>query len=85
MCEILVNIVIVSLLAAMVVLLVKKWGIAEWVQVNGNEFLSKLFSCDLCMSFWAALCICAVVACYNNELRYMFVPLFSTPISRMLV
>lgn len=75
----------VALAAAFVVLLVKKWGWAEYIQVHGNEFLSKLFSCDLCMSFWAALCISvALVMCYG-DIRLVMIPVFSTPITRQLV
>ena len=55
MTERLAIVIMVALAAAFVVLLLKKWGIAEWYQVHGDEFTSKLFACDLCMSFWCAL------------------------------
>ena len=78
-------IALVALMAAFIVLLVKKWGIAEWMQIHGDKYLSKLFSCDLCMSFWAAMCVCLVLMCWNNDNTLIFVPMFTTPISRMLV
>ena len=78
-------VVAVALMAAFVVLLVKKWGWAEWMQIHGDRYTSKLFSCDLCMSFWAAMVICVGLACWNNEPLFVIVPMFSTPISRMLV
>ena len=51
MTELLFFIMIIALAAAFVVLLVKKWGFAEWMQIHGDKYLSKLFGCDLCMSF----------------------------------
>lgn len=77
--------VFVALLAAMMVLLVKKWGIAEWMQVHGDKFLSKLFSCDLCMSFWAAMCFAAALCCYMDSPEWLLLPFLTTPLTRMLV
>ena len=78
-------IVLVALLAAFFVMLVKKWGWAEWMQIHGDKYLSQLFSCDLCMSFWMAMIICMVLACWYDDGIWMTIPMFSTPISRMLV
>lgn len=75
----------VALLAAFIVLLVKKWGFAEYMQIHGDKFLSKLFSCDLCMSFWAAMFICLIYASWTDELVLLFVPMFTTPLTRMMV
>ena len=75
----------VALVAAFVVLLVKKWGWAEWMQIHGDKYLSKLFSCDLCMSFWAAVAVCFVLMCWHDEPELVLVPMFTTPITRMLV
>ena len=77
--------ILIALGAAFVVLLIKKWGIAEWVQVHGNGFFSKLFSCDLCMSFWAAVMLAFIVAMEMGDVWLIFLPVFSTPITRMLV
>jgi len=78
-------IVLVALMAAFIVLLVKKWGFAEWMQIHGDKFLSKLFGCDLCMSFWAALVVCLILACWFDDNQLFFIPMFTTPITRMLV
>lgn len=77
--------ILIALGAAFVVLLIKKWGIAEWVQVHGNGFFSKLFSCDLCMSFWAAVVLSVLTAIFLGDLWLLSLPVFSTPITRMLV
>lgn len=78
-------IVLVALMAAFIVLLVKKWGFAEWMQIHGDKFLSKLFGCDLCMSFWAAMVVCLILACWFDDNHLFFIPMFTTPITRMLV
>ena len=75
----------VALLAAMMVLLVKKWGVAEWIQIHGDKFLSKLFSCDLCMSFWAAMCFSLAVASIHDDALWLLLPFLTTPLTRMLV
>ena len=75
----------VALMAAFVVLLVKKWGWAEWMQVHGDKYLSQLFSCDLCMSFWSAMLICLCLAGWFDDIQFLFMPMFTTPITRMLV
>ena len=78
-------ILLVALLAAFIVLLVKKWGWAEWMQVHGDEFTSRLFGCDLCMSFWACLLVSIGMAAVTEYSECIFIPLVSTPITRMLV
>ena len=78
-------VVMVALAAAFCVLLVKKWGIAEYVQVHGDRYLSQMFGCDLCMSFWASVIITIAVMCVTNDMRLIFVPVFATPVTRMLV
>lgn len=79
------SVVLVALLAAFVVLLVKKWGIAEYWQIHGNDFVAKLFSCDLCMSFWAGVIISLVATVALGDVRMMAVPFMAMPITRMLV
>lgn len=76
---------VISLIAAFIVLLIKKWGWAEWVQVHGNKVLSQLFSCDLCMSFWAAVLVSIIMVLATGNSALIFVPVLSTPITRMLV
>ena len=79
------SVVMVALLAAFVVLLVKKWGIAEYWQIHGNDFVAKLSSCDLCMSFWACVIVSVVATVALGDVRMMAVPFMAMPITRMLV
>lgn len=76
---------VITLLAAFIVLLIKKWGWAEWVQVHGDKVLSQLFSCDLCMSFWAAVLVSIIMVLATGNSALIFVPVLSTPITRILL
>ena len=75
----------IALGAAFIVLLVKKWGFAEWVQIHGNEFFSKLFSCDLCMSFWACVLMTLSFTLGTGDMMLLMMPVFATPLTRMMV
>ena len=79
------KVILTALLAAFVVLLVKKWGIAEYWQIHGNDFVAKLFSCDLCMSFWACAIVSLVATVALGDVGMMAVPFMAMPITRMLV
>lgn len=77
--------IVVALLAAFAVLLCKKWGWAEYMQVHGDKYLSQLFSCDLCMSFWACFLITLAIVLVIDEKSLMLIPFLATPITRQLV
>lgn len=79
------TILIVALIAAFIILLLKKLGVVEYMQVNGNKLISELFSCDFCMSFWASVIICFFITCATNDLHIMLLPFVTTPITRFLL
>ena len=83
--SILVVLFIVALVAAFVILLAKKLGIIEWMQVHGSEFISKMVSCDFCLSFWVGSAMCLCVALYEGNALWIFGGMVSCPITRMLV
>ena len=76
--------VIIALVAAFVVLLVRKWGIDEWMQVHGDGVMAKLFSCLFCMSFWACVIISLVVVLVTDEGIYVLCPFAAVPMTRLL-
>jgi hypothetical protein len=78
-------IVLFSCLSAFFITLMKKWGIVEWVQVHGNNFFYKMFSCDFCLSWWmnVLLCFLGSIATYNALL--VLYPLICTPITKKLL
>lgn len=78
-------IVLIALLSAFGILLCKKQGLITYIQVHGNEFFSKMAHCDFCLSFWFAMLFCIVAAIYFLEWKFLLFPVFSTPITRMLI
>ena len=77
--------VFVALVAAFVVALLKKWGVAEYMQVHGDRFTSQLFSCDFCMSWWVSVVIAAGAVLLFNDLAFLLAPVLATPIARYIV
>ena len=55
------NIIVVALIAAFVLTLLRKWGVIEWVQIHGNDFFSKMFNCDFCLSWWTCVPFCSTM------------------------
>lgn len=82
----LLNFALVTWLAAMFVtftlLFLRKIGFLERMQVHGNWFISQLFQCVFCLSFWLNLIVSIILVLITNELTYIFIPFFSTPLSR---
>lgn len=76
--------VLTGCLTAWVVILLKKWGVVEWVQVHGNAFFVKLASCDFCLNWWIGWCIVVVAVVVTGEWILLAVPFFSTTIGRLL-
>ena len=76
---------LVALLAAFAILLAKKTGVVEWMQVNGGRIVSELFSCDFCLSFWTATAILVVLALFTWRLELLLFGMLTSPITRMLV
>lgn len=85
MVDYIVNVIFIALLSSFVILLIGKVGAREHIIINGNFLLSKLFSCDFCLSFWVSLFISVTVSVATNDMTLLFAPLFSTPITRILI
>ena len=85
MTEYLEIVVMTALLAAWIIILLTKLGAVEWMQVHGDKYLSRMASCSFCLSWWVCVVLMFGLVAWHDELRFMFVPLFATPITRMLV
>ena len=83
--EFLALVVCVALAAAFAIMLMRKWGVVEWVIVHGNDFFSQMFSCDFCLSFWTCSVLMTVCACWYGEPLLVLCGLFSCPLTRRLL
>jgi hypothetical protein len=63
----------------------KKWGITEWMQIHGDKYMSQLFGCDLCMSFWTCLVLSLALVIVNSDPWMIITAIPATPLTRMLV
>lgn len=80
-----VCVVLVALVAAFVILLAKKVGIIEWMQVHGDRFISQMASCDFCLSFWTGTLLFLGAACVYDCPLMIFGGMVSCPLTRFLV
>ena len=78
-------IIIISLLAGFVIMLLRKWGVVEWVQVHGNDFFSKMFSCDFCLSWWVSLVISLIIFLVTKDTLVLSAPFGCTMLTRILL
>ena len=75
----------VALYSAFVILFMMKTGIRERVQIKGSRIVSKLFSCDFCLSFWVALVLSIISAIFTKQIEFILIPFLSTPLTRILI
>lgn len=73
---------LVAMFVTFALLFLRKIGFIERMQVHGNLFISQLFQCAFCLSFWLNLVFSIILVLVTNELTYIFIPFFSTPLSR---
>lgn len=76
---------LVAMFAAFTLLFLRKIGIIERMQVHGNWFFSQMSRCDFCLSFWGNLILSIILVLVTNEMKYIFIPFFSTPLSRLVL
>lgn len=77
--------VITALIATFILLLAYKLGAIEWLQVHGNDFISKLANCTFCLSWWMCLAVSMVFIIDSRDLSFLIIPVIATPIARKLL
>ena len=87
------QIILISLLTAFLILYSNKTGIRykirDYLDLHYNNkftnLVSRMLDCDFCLSFWLNLIIAIVAAIMLQNPKLFFVPIFSTPITRILI
>lgn len=75
----------ISLSAAFAILLAERLGIRDKIVAEAPKLISQLFECDFCLSFWTSLILAIILAIIFNEMSIIFIPIVSTPITRILL
>lgn len=73
------------LASAFIILLIGKLGIRDKVVTKAPKIISRLFDCDFCLSFWVSLILALILAIFFKEIDIIFIPILSTPITRILL
>lgn len=75
----------IALAAAFVILLIGKLGIRDNIIAKAPKLISQLFDCDFCLSFWTSLILAVILVIFFREMNILFIPIVSTPITRILI
>ena len=76
---------VVTTVAAFLLNLLKKWKIVEYVQVHGNDFFVKMFSCDFCLSWWIGVALSFFISIYTGNPVLLLIPFCSSVLTRFLL
>lgn len=82
MIDFLVSVILIGLVCSFVLTLAGKWRIVEWLQMHGTELISKAANCKFCLSWWTNLIVGCAIAFTTKDYTFLFVPFFSTMITR---
>lgn len=81
----LIVVVLVSLVAAYIILLAMKLGIIEWLQIHGDKYISEMAKCHFCMSFWTGTLLFVGVACWYDNPLFLMGGVVSCPLTRLML
>lgn len=79
------KVVIIALVSAFILMLARKWGIIEYMQVHGNDIIHRMSSCNFCLSWWTCNIVSILFAIITKDWTYMLVPMCSTSITSRLL
>lgn len=77
--------VVIACQAAFILLLAKKVGVIERIQIYGNDLFAELASCNFCLSWWTCLIISVMAAIGAQDLSVIVCAFIATPITRILL
>lgn len=83
------KIIEISLVAAFIILVATKVGVRyrlrDICDIHNLRPIASMLNCDLCISFWTAVVCSIILACYTRDAQNLLIPVFSTPITRVLI
>lgn len=83
------QIIITALAATFIVLFATvsdaRYKIRDWCDTKKLSLIAKMLDCDFCFGFWTNLAIAIIITIAVQDTNYLFVPIFSAPITRFLL
>lgn len=83
------QIIITALAATFIVLFATvsdvRYEIRDWCDIKKLSLIAKMLDCDFCLSFWTNIIVAIILAIVIQDANYIFVPMFSAPITRFLL
>lgn len=80
------QIITIALVSSFAILLIDRLGIRDnIVEKSKCSFISKLFSCDFCLSFWTNMLVCVLLIITTGNFALFVVPFLSTTVTRYLL
>ena len=84
--NLLIAAIAVALVTAFTILLIGKIGLRDFIIGHSRiKFISELFDCDFCLSFWLSLIISIALSFIFANETLLIVPIFSTALTRYLL
>ena len=83
--EFFITIIELALVSAFIICLLGKLKVIEHMQVHGNDLIHELASCNFCLSWWTNVIVCAVAFAIFRETSFLYMPFFSTMVTRYLL
>ena len=83
------QIIVVALATAFIVLFANKSEIRiklrDYFDIKRIKLLADMLDCDFCFSFWTSLVIAITLVTITLDFSYIYVPVFSTSITRFIL
>ena len=77
--------VVIACQAAFILLLAKKVGAIEKIQIYGNDLIAELASCNFCLSWRTCLILSGMTAIGSKDPSVIVCAFIATPITRILL
>lgn len=80
--------ILTGLFIAFIVLLLNKtirYDLRDFCDKYKISLIAKMLDCDFCLSFWLSLAFCIAISITSSDYLFLFIPFFSTPITRFML
>lgn len=77
--------IIIALLSSWIILFMGKTGFREYIIIHSAKYISQLFSCDFCLSWWICLALSVWAVAITGNIDYIICAFIATPITRVLI